>query len=45
MEVCQGRGSGGLGTGSAPEAAQGSRHGLKLLEFMKHLDNPFRHRV
>ena len=52
MELCQGRGSWGLGTGSAPQggraleqAAQGSGHGPRLPEFKDHLDNTLRHRV
>ena len=51
MELCQGRGSWGLGTGSAPEGgghgtdSQGSGYGPKLPEFKEHLDKPLRHRV
>ena len=51
MELCQGRGSWGLGTGPAPE---GSGHGMgcpgqwarpQVPEFKEHLDNALRHRV
>ena len=51
MELCQGRGSWGLGTGSAPE---GSGHGTgcpglwarpRVLELRKCLDNTIRQRV
>jgi len=51
MELCQGRGSGGLGTGAAPE---GGGHGTgcpglrvqpRVLEFKEHLDNALKHRV
>ena len=52
MELCQGRGSWGLGTGSAPEgsqtleqAAQDSGHGIKLLEFKVQLDSTLGHMV
>ena len=46
MELCQGRGSWGLGICSTPEgvwalerAAQGSGHGTELCEFKKCLDS------
>ena len=46
MELCQGRGSWGLGKGSAPEQApQGSGQDPKLPEFKEHFDNVPRHRV
>jgi len=52
MELCQGRGSSGLGTRSAPQggqaleqAAQSSGHGPMLLELKKHLGNTLRYRV
>ena len=52
MELCQGRGSWGLGTGSAPQsgwaleqAAQGSRFGPKLPAFEEYLDKTLRHRI
>jgi len=49
MELCQGRGSWGLGTGSAPEHGGCGTgcpgHGPKLLEFKECLDNTLRHRV
>jgi len=41
MELCQGRGSWGLGTGGAPE---GGGHGTELLEFKECLDSALRHR-
>lgn len=42
MELCQGRGSWGLGTGAAP---QGGGHGPRLPEFKECLDTALRHRV
>jgi len=51
MELCQGRGSWGLGTGAAP---QGGGHGAgcpglwarpPVLELKEHLDSTLRHRV
>ena len=51
MELCQGRGSWGLGTGAAPE---GSGHGTgcpglwarpRVLEFTGHDDAALRHKV
>jgi len=50
MELCQGRGNWGLGTGSAPDGgqavkqdAQGSGHGPELLGFKKCQDNSLSH--
>ena len=46
MEMCQGRGSWGLGKGlDMEQAAQGSGHGPELLEFTERLDNAPRCRV
>ena len=51
MELRQGRGRWGLGTGSAPEWSsmeqppQGSDRGSKLPEFKKWLDNTLSHKV
>ena len=46
MKLCQGRGSWGLGKGSAPQQTpQDSGPGPKLLEFKKHLYNALRRRV
>jgi len=51
MELCQGRGSGGVGSGCAPGRSghgtggpgQWAQH--RVLEFKKCLDSAFRHRV
>ena len=49
MELCQGRGSWGSGTGSAPGGSEHGMgcpgHGPELLEFMECLDSALRHRV
>ena len=46
MEMCQGRGSWGLGKGlDMEQAAQGSGHGPELQEFTECLDNAPRCRV
>jgi len=48
MGLCQGRGSLGLGKGSAPEGKTGCP-GLwtwpRVLEFKEHLDSTLRHKV
>ena len=42
MKLCQGRGSWGLGIGSAPE---GCGHRIDLMEFKEHLDSALRRRI